>query len=75
MAMADVLRNGIGYFAQGVRDCLRGIGKIYEFQKSASEQCGAAEEQNRPLSVLAQRRAATVPVTAKKVQYVMTIFV
>lgn len=54
--MADVFRNGLGYFFQGVKDCLYGIIRIYEFQKSVQDD--DTQEQKKPLSVLAQRRAA-----------------
>lgn len=62
--MADVLRNGLGYFFQGIKDCLYGIVRIYEFQKSA-ESDNDTQEQKKPLSILAQRRAASATSTSE----------
>lgn len=72
--MADVLRNGLGYFFQGVKDCLYGLVRIYEFQKGADQNEANAADLSKPMSVLAQRRAAaaaassSTPVPPKKIQ-------
>lgn len=66
--MTDVIKNGLAYFFQGVKDCLNGFYKLYELKKTSNKEIEADAVSKKPLSVLEQRRAANRTPTVRKTQ-------
>lgn len=55
--MTEALRNGLAYALRGTKDCLYGFIKIYELQKTSSDNAqNDVKPSNRRQTVLSQRR-------------------